>query len=77
MKDRVLLQSRIVRSGLVYTVDVCRDRSDRRVVVVHRDGTALAVGRAEDGEWVDVGGRKPAIWAAAVAAIPSPAEVAA
>jgi hypothetical protein len=76
MNNRVLLQSRIVRSGLTYTVDVCRDRFDRRVVVVHRDGTALAVGRAEDGEWAVCGG-KPAIWAAAVAAIPSPAEVAA
>jgi hypothetical protein len=76
MNNRVLLQSRIVRSGLTYTVDVCRDRSDRRVVVVHRDGTALAVGRAACGEWAACGG-KPAIWAAAVAAIPSPSEVAA
>lgn len=74
MTNRVLLQSRLVRSGLTYTVDVCRDRSDGRVVVVHRDGRAVAIGRAEGGEWAAVAG-KPALWDLAVAALPAVAEV--
>ena len=65
---RLVLQSRFLRSGLTYVVDVAPDGA----VVVHREGRAVAIGAERDGTWLLFGG-KPAVWEAAVqSALPAP-----
>jgi len=68
---RAIFQSRFTRSRCTYTVDVCLDRSLTLVVVVHRNGRAIAIGADRCFEWTLFGGRST-LWEAALNTIPVP-----